>query len=243
MTYDCRGADEASQAILDGLGASSTPPVPPPNHLDIDVVLTNDAVPSPAQGASFVLPMRWTVALPASVTGPASRLGIKTIDVSNIELVSGVTSGATGADITGQPSNLTVDLGVTAGFNAGPFNGTFTRSGAIGTPIVVAAKAIELTATVNLGNPLVIALICDPPAASTYSLVDATGTAPPPTTPSSVLAAGAPAPVPAGASATAVPLATTGGSMWVQLAVAVALLDLGYLAVSATWTHVRRRFP
>ena len=67
----------ASQGVLDTLGSLANPPVPPPNHLSIDVKLDTDPIDSPAQGQTFQLPLRWTVQLPTAVVQAATGLGIR----------------------------------------------------------------------------------------------------------------------------------------------------------------------
>jgi hypothetical protein len=234
MVYDCRGADAASQGVLDTLGSLSNPPAPPPNHLQLGVALSTDPITSPAQGASFQLPVRWAVSLPDAVVKAATALKITSVPVSGVSLSAGPVSGATGPDLTFRPPDQTVNLATNPGFSAGPALGTFTRTGKVGDAVVLAAKEVRLTARVNLGaSPLVISLLCDPPATRTLSVVDSAGSAPLATPTASVL--GASVTRPASTS-----LARTGAPIWAYLALAVVLIDLGYLSVSATWTRKRR---
>lgn len=237
LAYDCKGADVASQGVLDTLGSLSNPPVPPPNHLSIDVKLDTDPIDSPAQGQTFQLPLRWTVQLPAAVVQAATGLGIQTVGVSGISLTAGPTAGASGADTTATPPDRTVTLAQSSGFTEGPVPATMTRTGGPGDPIVVTAKAMLLTATVDLGGtPLVISMACDPPASAGITLVDAAGTTP------STTATTAPSAAVLGAQASRSgdSLARTGLPALAQVGLAVVLLDLGYLAVSTRWSQRRR---
>lgn len=230
MTYTCRGADTTTQDLLDGLGLSASPPVQPPNRLDLSVALANDSIPSPAKGAAFQLPLRWTVALPDDLVTAAVRLRITSANISGTTLVAGVTAGASGADSTFRPPDRVLTLATSAGFTVGPTLASWTRTGEVGEAIVVQAKQLLVTATINLGNPpMVLKLVCDPPAASSIRLVDGVGTTTPTTAAAQVLAAST-----TRSTAASPSLARTGVSHLPQLALVVILLDLGYLALSAS---------
>lgn len=237
VAYTCKGADAASQDVLDTLGSLASPPVPPPNRLDLSVALTTKTIDSPAKGEQFKLPIAFGVALPETVVTTAARLGITSAGVSDVTLRAGVASGATGPDVSVSPADRNVALtGSNAGkFDAGSVTGTFTRTGSPGTPIVIVGKNVDLTASVDFGGTdLVIRLDCDPKSGATQlRLVDGAS-------PGGGAGGGGDGTDVLGESVSR-ELPRTGTNLWVPFIAALIALDLGYLARSATAPARARR--
>ena len=235
MIYECHGADQASQDILNGLGASATPPVPPPNFLDLNVTLATDAITSPAQGAPFSLPLRWTVTLPESVTVPASRLGITSIAVSNVRLTAGVSAGSVRARL-GRAA---------AGHDPHPRCHDRVQCWTVQRDVHSHRRSRHPDRRRCQGRPSDGDGQPRQPARDRAHLRptgDGEHRCRSSTSPvrrrrrrlrrrRRPAAGGPPTPAPAAAEAAPTALATTGGVAWGQLALAIALLDLGYLAV------------
>jgi len=225
--YLCVGADEATANLLAGIGDGT---------VDVGVVLSSDAISSPAKDEQFDLPLRWTISLDPTVIETASGLGITSIEISNAQLAAGVSAGASGPDFVAKPPSRDVSLAGSGTFHEGPFLAPFTRTGDIGDPITVVAKHISMTATIDLGGPIPLKLSCDTDPAS-FSVTDKEGAPPPPVTPTSEATE---ATVLGAQETNGDTLPRTGADLLWPLLLALGLIDLGLLAHSSGNGRLRR---
>jgi hypothetical protein len=230
VPFKCIGADAATAQLLSAF---------PGGSILFSVELASDPVASPASGAQFDLPLRWSVTFDQGMLGMASGIGITSVDVSDAAFTAGVTAGAAGPDHVAHPGPRTVQLS-SASFTEGPFLAPFTRTGQLGDPITVVAKHLALTIKM-LSGAFTVPMVCDPTAAASFNLTDVVGETPDPTTSTT----------PASSSTDATVLGTqttrslprTGAELVWPVVIALILIDLGLLADAQSGAPQRRRRP
>jgi hypothetical protein len=230
VTFTCEGADDATKALLAN-------PLVNLSTFPITGDITSFPFTSPNNGDPFTTQFAWTFTQSADLVGISVGLGVTDFTLTNgVDTMSAV-SGATGSSV-GHPPTQNVPLGdgtAAVSYNQGPFSGNFTRTGAIGTPIVF--KPTDITVTVT-PNPLTtnLNLVCHPDSAQ-ISLTDQAGATPPPpsiTTPPTVPpATGAPATTAAGPTVEATSSLARTGFHAELLYIGIAMLGFGY-ALSLT---------
>lgn len=242
VDYSCVGADQTTNDLLATFGLSP---------FSMPVTLTSASVePSPSPGETFGVGFTWDFTIDPSIEAFAVGLGVTSFTISNTATDVDATDGATGSATGIGDSNVVVlgDGSVPIGYTDGPFVGSFTRTAAVDEPIVFTPGAITST-VVTSGN--VTLLIACTPGAGTLTMADQDGVAPSTTTttrPAVVTTTTQPdAVLSAGGQNTAGPgqirqLPRTGSSDKLMLAlVAVGLIDVGYLTLSASQPGHRRR--
>jgi hypothetical protein len=225
VTFTCEGADAATKALLAN-------PLVNLSTFPITADITSFPFTSPNNGAPFTTQFAWTFTQSADLVGISVGLGVTDFTLSNGVDTMSATSGATGSSV-GHPPTQNVSLGdgtAAVSYNQGPFSGNFTRTGAIGTPIVFAPTDITVTVT---PNPLTsnLNLICHPDSTK-ITLTDQAGSTPPPpsiTEPPTVPpATGAPATTAAGPTVEATSTLARTGFHAELLYLGIAMLGLGY---------------
>jgi hypothetical protein len=233
IDYTCTGADAATTSLLNAFGL---------NNFPMPITITSAAVePAPSPGEDFTTEFTWNFVLPASITDFAIGLGVTDFTISNGVNPMTATTGATGtaAGTGGDPAFVDLLDTVANGFTAGPYSGTFNRTAAVDAPIVFTPQPITSTVTTNAGTALNLA--CSP-GAGTIEVVDQTGVAPstttttlgsiaPPTTPTTAAVGGGGAGQ--GGSGGELPATGTSSNLFLVL-LALGLIDVGYLAISAS---------
>jgi hypothetical protein len=232
VDYSCTGGDAGTTALLDSFNL---------NPFSMPVTITSAAVePAPSPGEDFTTEFTWGFTLDPTVVSFAVGLGVTDFTISNgvnpVQAITGATGTAAG---TGSPdANVNLLDTVADGYTAGPYSGTFNRTAAVDSPIEFSPQAISSTVTTNAGTALQIA--CTPPQGAVMSVVDQTGVAPstttttlgtidPPTT-TTVAAGGG-----GGGGVQGGELPRTGSSSNLFLVLlALGLIDIGYLAISAS---------
>jgi LPXTG-motif cell wall-anchored protein len=233
VDYTCVGANQQTQTLLDAIMLSSFP---------LDVTVRSAAVePSPSPGEDFEMEFTWDIILSTQLLGTAADLGVEQLQVGGNNTVS-VVSGATGADSVGTDDSVVTvgDGSVPVAYTLGPFFATYNRTAAVDEPIVFAPGEIT-TAVVTLPAGTALSIVCSVDGEPTMVLNDETGVAPSTTTttqPPIVPTTAAPTPTTTavgGAGTDQLP--RTGSSSNLLLALlGLALIDIGYLAVSASRT-------
>jgi hypothetical protein len=151
------------------------------NPVILGAKFTTNAIESPDDGEAFTLDFTWTFTLPQSLVSVAVATTPNLVQ-SNGVLPIHADSGATGADAVGNPPDTTVDLGdgtQAVSYNAGPFSATFTRAGAVGTPVQFSPGTIT---TDSVAGGITLHLLCTPQNVVPLVLNDQAGPPPPPTT-------------------------------------------------------------
>ena len=229
MTFSCTGADQATKDLLATFGL---------NPFDLAVTATSAAVePSPSPGEQFEVDFTIDYTLPQQLVFSVAGL-VSHFIISGGQTPISATAGATGSFVGNGPTQQ-VDIGdgtVPVGFTEGPFTGTFTRTAEVDGVIEFKLGTITTTATSN--NGIAVPLVCTP-GAGVLSVTDQDGVAPSTTTttrppvvdPTTTVAPTTTAgPVVAGEQ-----LPRTGaGSNLLLVLLALALIDIGYLALSAS---------
>lgn len=227
VDYSCDGADQPTQALLGQFGLSP---------FSLPVTVSSGAVePSPSPGEEFDVDFTFDYALPDNlvfaVVGLVTHFIISDSAVP-VDAVTGATGGVVGHGATQQ-----VDIGdgsVPVGYTEGPFTGTFTRTAAVDELIEFKPGTITNLTTSN--NNVAIPLVCTP-GAGVLSVTDETGTAPSTTTttrppvvqPTTTVAPATTAAV----GGNELPRTGTSSNLFLVL-LALALIDIGYLALSAS---------
>jgi LPXTG-motif cell wall-anchored protein len=235
VTYTCAGADAFTQNLLAGIQLTSFP---------LDVNIRSAAVePSPSPGEDFEMEFTWDYTLGANLVQTAVDLAVESFNITGVNRI-GVVSGATGADSVGNGGPTSVVLGdgsVPVGYTHGPFTATFNRTAAVDEPIVFAPGQITSSVTTVPSN-ITLNIVCDPDE-TTMTLNDVTGTAPSTTTttrPSVVTTVPSVTPTTAAVGGTG-ELPRTGTSSNLFLAfLGLALIDIGYLALSSSRQRLGR---
>jgi hypothetical protein len=234
VTYTCVGAD---QNTIDLLTALSIPPI-----LIATTITSGSVEPSPSPGDSFDVPFTWDFTLDPTLVTTAVGLGTTQLDTTGTTAIS-ATSGATGtAAGTSGPFPVVLGDGLQeVGYTQGPFTGTFTRTAAVDEPIVFTPGTLT-SSVVTSPSGLVLNITCTP-SAGALTVTDQDGVAPSTTTttrPVITTTTGAPTTTTVAAGAQARALPRTGSSSLIMIVVALGLIDLGYLALTASKPARRR---
>jgi hypothetical protein len=239
-TYSCTGADPDTQSLLDGVGLSTFP---------LSTTVNSAQVDSPDQGQPLTMTFTWHFTLSTDLVAISIGLGLTELDFHDVNLPMAPTTGVSGSDIVGTPGPQAVSIGdgsqpVT--YSEGPFSGTVTRTSAIGDPVVFTPGTVHSSVTV-LGT-IVLNFVCTPGGDTVpLSVVDDTsGTTTTTQATTSSTTGGSTSSSVAGTSTTAgttAPLPVTGGINLRLVVLALALIDIGYLAWSAGQPPRRRRRP
>jgi hypothetical protein len=230
-TYTCNGADPDTQALLDAVGLST---------FEVPVSITSAAVePSPSPGEDFSMEFTWTFTLPQPLANIAVGLGITDLTIHDSVDPMNAVSGATGS-VVGLGGSQVVNLGDgthSVSYTEGPFVGTVNRTAAVDEPIVFGPGPNTNTVETGLAT---LHIACAPGAVQNMSLVDEDGTAPSTTTttrPATSTTAGTSTTAATGGTE----LPATGGVDLRLVVLALALIDIGYLAWSAGQPPRRRK--
>lgn len=235
VTYSCVGADEATEGILSAFGLS---PFPMP------VKITSAAVdPAPSPGEDFEMEFGWDFTIDPGVEAFSVGLGVVSLTLSSGVTNMSAVSGATGS-LQGNGQSHTVLLGdgsVPIGYSDS-FTGTFNRTAAVDEPIVFAPGVVTSAVVTNSGTALAIS--CSPGAGS-LTVTDQDGVAPSTTTTTRqavvTTTTAAPTTTATVAGVQVRQLPRTGNENLVLVVVALGLIDIGYLALSASQPARRRR--
>lgn len=233
VNYSCVGADQATSDILTSFGLQPFP---------MAVQVTSAAVePSPSPGEDFDVPFTWDFTLDQGIVDFSIGLGVTGFTISNGVLPISATSGATGS-VSGNGANATVVLGdgtIPVGYTQGPFTGTFNRTAAVDEPITFTPGTITSTVTTNSGVALQIS--CSQTAGA-LTVNDQDGVAPSTTTTTRpVVTTAAPTTTTTPVLGDSLPRTGSTTSTMVLVFVALGLIDLGYLAMTAGQPLRRRR--
>jgi len=232
LTYTCEGNDPDSIGLLTAIGYPTFP---------MEVTVTSAAVePSPSPTEDFTTSFIWDFTLDPDLVTFAYGLSVTSFDISDGVNPITATAGATGTspgNVSGNSLVLVGDATLPIGYTNGPLSGTFNRTAAVDEPIEFTPGTI--TATVTTSTPSILTIICQP-GAGVITVNDATGVAPSTTTTTRpVVTTAAPT------TTTAVlgdVLPRTGTSSNLLLVVlALGLIDIGYLALTAGQPLRRRR--
>lgn len=236
VPYTCNGANAFTTTILEGIGLAG---------FSLPATVTSVAVePAPSPGEDFEVGFIWSFDLLDTLVDKAILSGAAGFTITGVSTV-GVVSGATGADVAGAGGPTDVQLGdgsVPVGYEVGPFTGTFNRTALVDEPIVFAPKAITST-VLTQPNGIELLINCDYVGEATLTMVDQDGVAPSTTTTTR------PAVV---APTTTTTVAVQGGTQGNQLPrtgsenlylvlLALGLIDVGYLALTASKSPRRGR--
>jgi hypothetical protein len=231
VDYTCGGGDPATILLLSQIGLSS---------FVLPVSITSVAVdPSPSPGEDFDIDFIWDVSLPQSLVDRAILAGATSLLVTSTNRLTPVT-GATGAPlvVTGDPNNVVLGDGtVPVGYQEGPFTGTFNRTAAVDTPIEFVPGVIT-SAVVTQPSNVPLTLTCNVEGTPVLVLNDQTGTPPTTTTttrPEVVVTTAPPTPTTAAVDDSgALPVTGSSSSNLFLVLLALGLIDVGYLALSAS---------
>jgi hypothetical protein len=233
VAYACSGADDATTGILTAFGLN---PFPMP------VKITSAAVePSPSPGEDFTVSFTWDFTIDPGIEAFAVGLGVTSLTMSNGVTNISATTGATG-NLVGNGASHTVTLGdgsVPIGYSD-TFSGPFNRTAAVDEPIVFTPGTVTSGVVTSSGTALSITCA---PGAGALTVTDQDGVAPSTTTttrPAVVATTTTAAPVVRDV-AQARQLPRTGSENLVLVVLAIVLIDLGYLALSASQPARRRR--
>lgn len=203
--------------------------------------------PSPSPGEAFDTAFTWDFALDQGVVAFAVGLGVTSFTITKGVNPISATSGATG-DSVGNGGETTVALGdetVPVGFTDGPFTGTFTRTAAVDEPIVFTPGTITSNVTSSSGT--VLSITCAP-GAGALTVTDQDGVAPstttttrPPVVTTTTQAATTTTDTVAGTTQGNQLPRTGSSSNLILVVLALGLIDIGYLALSAGQPPRRRR--
>jgi hypothetical protein len=240
VAYSCTGADDPTNALLDGLA-----PFGITNPFPMAVTITSAAVePSPSPGEDFDVDFTWDFTLDQNVVLTAATLNPgSNLTINGGTMAISPTSGATGIPgmLTANTGSHTLPLGdgtVPVGFTDGPHTGTFNRTAAVDEPIVFTPGTITSTVVATA----TLQIICSP-GAGVLTMTDQDGVAPSTTTTTrqAVVAPTTTAAPVVRDVAQARQLPRTGSENLVLVVLAIVLIDLGYLALSASQPARRRR--
>ena len=227
VVFTCVGADPGSQGILDSIQLSSFP---------LAATIRTAAVePSPSPGEDFDMEFTWDFSLPQDLVATAVDLGTSALQVSSDNPI-GVVAGATGADTVGSGA-AQVELGdgtVPVGYTNGPFTGTYNRTALADEPIVFAPGVVD-SVTVTVPGGIGIGITCSPPDGTEMVLNDQDGVAPTTTTTTrpAVVTTAAPPTTAAVAATDQLPRTGSSSNLFLVL-LALGLIDVGYLALTAS---------
>lgn len=171
--YTCAGADAATDALLDLLGDE---PLAFSPRVSVGAIS-----PSPEQGASFTASFTGQLSLAADLVSSIMAVGITEATVSNLSVPVRPNAGVSGEPVVMAPPARTFTLvsGQPLSFTIGPFDGTFTRTSAIGQPVAWEVGELAVTLTGSLGgSPIEVNLLCSPSGTTVLSMLDGSGSAP-----------------------------------------------------------------
>ena len=240
LVYTCDAADAQTESLLDVAGVETFP--------QQVTILTPAVEPAPSPGDDFEMEFNWSFLLAQNIVQGAIDVGATDLQISSATLPMSATTGATGGPVVGDPAATTLPLGdgsQAVGYSVGPFTGTFNRTAAVDSPIEFTPGTILNTVVVvPLGVSLNIT--CAPEAGAVMTLNDQTGV--PPSTTTTTLpevtttegTTATTAPGGGGVGGAGEELPRTGSSTLVLVVVALALIDLGYLALTAAQPRRRR---
>jgi hypothetical protein len=231
-TYQCEGADAFTQNLLTSLGLPSF-------GLGTVTVRSAAVEPSPSPGEDFDMEFTWDFTLSQELVDFAISAGTEGFSITGTSTI-GVVSGATGPDSVGTdgPSDILLgDGSVPVGYTHGPFTATYNRTAAVDEPIVFAPEQITAAVTTS-PSALTLNIVCTAPE-TLMTLNDVTGEAPTTTTttrPQVVPTTAPPAtqPTDGGVGGTGELPATGTSSNLFLVFLAIVLIDIGYLALSAS---------
>jgi hypothetical protein len=237
VDYTCTGADQFTNDLLNGLApAGITNPFP------MGLTISSAAVtPSPSPGEDFNVDFTWDFVLDQNIVSAAAGLGNANLTISGGTMAISATSGATGS-LTVNTGSHTLALGdgtVPVGFTDGPHTGTFNRTAAVDAPIVFTPGTITSTVVATATLQITCA-----PGAGALTLTDKDGVAPSTTTttrPAVITTTSTTAATVVKGVTTARQLPRTGSENLVLVVIAIVLIDLGYVALSASQPSRRRR--
>ena len=229
VTYSCSGADQITNDLLTAFQL---------NPFSLPVTITSAAVePAPSPGEDFDVEFTWDYTLPQNIVDFAIGLGVTGFTITNGENPVSAITGATGSSAGSSSASHPVALGdgsVPVGYTEGPFTGTFNRTADVDGLIEFKPQTITNTTTASTGTAL--NLECTP-GAGVLSVTDETGTAPSTTTTTRpgivTTTTGAPTPTTADVGGAELPRTGTSSNLFLVL-LALALIDVGYLALSAS---------
>jgi hypothetical protein len=236
VMYSCVGADDATTGILSAFGLN---PFPMP------VKITSAAVdPSPSPGEAFNMSFTWDFTVDPGVESFSVGLGVTSLTMSNGVTHMTATSGATGS-LVGNGASHTVVLGdgsVPIGYTD-TFSGPFQRTAAVDDPITFTPGVVTSAVVTNSGTALAIS--CSP-GEGALTVTDQDGEVPSTTTTTrpavvTTTTKANPTTTPTVAGVQVKQLPRTGSDNLVLVVVALGLIDVGYLALSASQPARRRR--
>ncbi len=244
VPYVCEGADAGSINLMTAILPAGVvgPDVPAPGKFVLGTTLiTTDVTPAPSPGEDFVVNFTYNEVLPFVIVDAAFAVNPTLSVDANIAIAA--VSGATGSG-SFQGAN-TIDLGdgtLPVGFTVGPNPLTFNRTAAIDEPISFKPGPFTSSSTTSVGP---LNLVCNPQDSELLLTVsDQTGVAPVTTSttlqPVVPTTAGPPATV-NNTSTTALPRTGSGTSNLYLVLLALGLLDVGYLALTASNSPRSRR--
>ncbi len=232
IDYTCGGGDAATTNLLKTFNITSFP---------MGVTITSGAVePSPSQGEDFDVPFTWDFALDQGIVQFATGLGVVSFTITNGSDPISATAGATGS-VTGHGGSSLLPLGdgsIPVGYTEGPFTGTFNRTAAPDEPITFTPGAVTSNVTTDAGTQLTIACT---PGAGALTVNDQDGVAPSTTTTTRPVITTVAPTTTVQVGGEALPRTGSSGSTMVMVFVALGLIDLGYLALTAGQPPRRRR--
>ncbi len=224
VSYSCTGSDQLTNDLLTSFGL---------NPFAQNAIVTSAAVePAPSPAEDFDVEFTWNFDLDLSVVSFAVGLGVTTFTIQDAVNPISATTGATGSSAgTGAADELLVlgDGTTPVGYVNGPYTGTFNRTADVDSPIEFTPGTI--TTTVLTSSNVSLGITCTP-GAGVLSMLDETGVAPSTTTTTrpAVVVPTTAAPVAVGSG----DLPRTGASSTLYLTLlALGLIDLGYLAMTA----------
>jgi hypothetical protein len=241
VTYTCDAADPATETLLDLVGLENFP--------QQVTILTPAVEPAPSPGDDFEMAFNWSFLLDQTIVAGAVSAGATDLQISSATLPMSATTGATGADVVGHPpsTNLVLGDGTQAvGYTVGPFTGTFNRTAAVDSPIEFTPGTV-LNSVVVVPLGVTLNITCAPQQGAVMTLNDQTGVPPSTTTttlPEVTTTEGTTATTAPGGGSGGVggeELPRTGSSTLVLVVIALGLIDLGYLALTAAQPPRRRR--
>ncbi len=232
VPYDCAGADIPSQNLLVGILPATG------GTFILGVTIVTAAVePAPSPGDTFEMDFIYNQVLPQNLVEVAVGVGSTELDTAGVNTIIAV-EGATGdpAVITGSTIIPLGDGTLPVGFTFTGQGFEFTRTAAVDEPIKFSPQQILGETLTSLG--ILVKIKCDPQDASLVLEVnDETGVPPetttttlPPIVPVTVTTP--PATV-QGDTVDTLPRTGSGTSNLYLVLLALGLLDMGYLALTA----------
>lgn len=236
VNYTCNGANPFTVTILDGIGLTG---------FSLPATITSAAVePAPSPGEDFDVDFFWSFDLLDTLVDKAILSGATGFSITGVSTV-GVASGATGADVVGAGGPTDIQLGdgsVPVGYEVGPFTGTFNRTALVDEPITFAPKAITST-VLTQPNGIELVIACNFTGEPILTMADQDGVAPSTTTTTrpAVVAPTTTTTVAVQSGNQGNQLPRTGSENLYLVLLALGLIDVGYLALTASKAPRRGR--